>query len=964
MRVFVFVGVMLGLLVSGVSGEVVPGFNFGWRFANFTDLKTLGTSQKEITEAATDDTKWEVVDLPHDWAISGPFDKPGSKGEFGKLPWQGTGVYRKHFTLPKEAAGKRLIFKFGAVMANPEVYLNGKKVGSWVYGYNSFNVDATEAANFGGENVLAVVAAARSQSSRWYAGAGIYRKVDVVLKDPVHIPIWGVFVTTPKVSKTMAEVNVSIEVVNTSDATASVSVAAVCRSASDQAVATGKASAKTVAPGKTEVFTIVMSVKNPTLWDIESPTLYRVLCDVAVNGKTVDHEEVTTGFRSYQVTANDGFILNGRRVQINGVNLHHDHGPLGAAFFPRAMERQLKMMQEMGVNAIRTSHNMPAPELPAMCDRLGLILYNEAFDRYGTAAGAQKAREYLPYAQTHGEDELRNFVRRDRNSPSVFFWSVGNEVRSSLTYEVTKLLVGFVKKHDPTRNVSQGFCTPGLAKKDLRVLEFLDSSGWNYAQKYTTAREEYPSLPTLYTESASAFGTRGAYKLRLPSGKTDYSKDGECSAFVLTSASWSDIPEVEFERMKNHPYVLGEFVWTGFDYLGEPTPYGDSRVNQKNIGQTGRSSYFGIVDLAGLPKDSFYLYRSHWRPEETTIHLAPHWDWKGHEGKMIPVIGYTNGDEGELFVNGKSYGRKKKGLLRANLAHGKTAIASSVVDPKKNRNQKGLATYALDDDRLTLWRPADGEGPHSWQVDLEVAERFNHLLLFWKDKCEGYKYQVQVSNDGAAWKVLKIMRSDKGAESTLSFPEVKARHLRLVITEGRVQLRQVEVIHKTDNYHFYKARNDYYAVVGKYRLFWDNIPYEPGELKLVVYKDGKQLGEKVVKTSSGPAALKLTADRTSIKADGFDLSYITIEMVDKSGVLCPRAMDDLTFSVEGPIKLMGVANGNQMGLDVFTDNTHPLFYGKAVAVLRSLPGPGGTAKLRVKTTDGKMQAAVDIRSAP
>jgi len=811
-------------LAAATWGEAVAAqetafedFNFNWRFAAG---KPAGAADPNL-----DDSAWQRVDLPHDWAIAGPFGPPGAPGNQGKLPWIGDGWYRKTFALPKTAEGKRLILIFDGVMALPTVYLNGREVGRWIYGYNSFHVDATDAAQFGGNNVLAVHADTYKMSSRWYPGAGIYRKVTLRLADAVHVPVWGVFVTTPEVTDTAAKVNVKVEVNNRTEKPQRVCVESLLLDPAGKEVATCQ-SVVEVPVDRTVTASLDATVPRPKRWDILHPHLYTAVTRLLVDGRRRDAAETEFGIRTFRATADDGFHLNGRRVQLCGVNLHHDHGPLGAAFFPRAMERQFQILKNMGVNAVRTSHNVPAPELLRLCDRMGLIVFNEAFDKYGRSAGV--SCDYNEYAATYAERELRNFVRRDRNHPSVFFWSVGNEVGRADGEKVTAKLVEYVKRHDTTRNVSQGFCNAGLASKESTVLNHLDSSGWNYGARYMTARNNYPDKPILYTESGSAFGTRGAYKRKLPAGKTDYTPDGECNGFVLTAAPWSDIPDREFDLMRRDGFVAGEFVWTGFDYLGEPTPF-NGGIAKDRQGRIARSSYFGIVDLAGLPKDSYYVYRSHWRPEVTTVHLSPHWNWKGLEGEPIPVFVYTNGDSAELFLNGRSLGRRKKGE-----------------------------------------------------------------------------------------------RPDETS------------------TTGQLE-------------------SGYYDSVFNYRLFWADVPYEPGELKTVAYKHGRRIGEASVRTAGAPAKLRLTVDRPVIRADGMDLAYVTIEMTDRAGNVCPLAMDVLSFSVEGPLTLMGVANGNPMGFDSFTDATHPLFYGKAVAVLRSKFKQPGTGRLQVGVPGRGVDSEIEIR---
>lgn len=811
------------------SKELAPewdhSINFNWKFAK--------GDQQAALDPDFDDSDWEGVDLPHDWAISGPFGPLKSNGNTGKLPWKGEGWYRKTFDLPADAEGKRLQFLFDGVMANPEVYLNGEKVGSWRYGYNSFWLDVTEAALFGGSNVLVVHADTREHFSRWYPGAGIYRKVGMRLIDPVHIPVWGLYVTSPEVSEEKAMIHASVELVN--------------GSASDQKVTL---EITLVDPaGKEEVAEFDLSIDQPLIWDIEHPDLYTCLAELEVDGKDVQSSSSTFGIRNFKWTADDGFHLNGRRVQLYGVNLHHDHGPLGAAFFPRAMERQLEIMKEMGVNALRTSHNACAPEVLELCDRMGIIVFNELFDKYGPTAGVRCSTG--EYVNSYAETEVKNFVRRDRNHPSVFLWSIGNEIgdlltdRDSMASEHVANMVKYFNKHDDTRPISMGCHVPSASGEGKHILDALETSGWNYGRRYVTTRLAYPDMPLTYSESASAFGTRGAYKLPLPKSKTDWTDDGEITAYMLTSARWSDIPEIEFEYMRIDTFVAGEFVWTGFDYLGEPTPVMniDSRWAEGSFlptreGYDARSSYFGIVDLAGLPKDSYYNYRSLWNRMEHTVHLAPHWNWQGHEGESIPVFVYTDGDEAELFLNGESLGRRSK--MNPDMALTSQAMA---------RNFE----YSVD--------PEDQENP-------------------------------------------------------------------------------------------------YFEIVDAYRLRWMNVAYEPGELKAVAYKNGASIGEAKVLTAGEPVSLRLTPDRINLEADGMDLCYVTVSMVDANGNVCPLAMDMLEFTVDGAARLMGVANGNQMGHDSFTDESHPLFYGQAVAVLRSIPGQSGKVTLSIRSESGIEAEAV------
>lgn len=811
-------------------------FSFDWKIAK-------GDQQSAI-QANFDDSSWETVDIPHDWAIAGPFGELTEAGNTGKLPWKGEGWYRKTFELKEMDKDKRLQFLFDGVMANPRVYLNGKEVGSWIYGYNSFWIDATDAAIFGGENVIVVHADTRTHHSRWYPGAGIYRKVSMRLVKEVHIPVWGVYVTTPKVSEESADVHAEVEVMNSSAVAKHLLVECVLMDPSG--IEVGKARQQiNVEAYKTEKAVLGISIEYPKIWDVEAPNLYTCITKIKEGSVETHQEKTRLGFRTFKWTANDGFYLNGRRVQLKGVNLHHDQGPLGAAFFPRAMQRQLEIMKEMGVNALRTSHNACAPEVLDLCDEMGIIVFNELFDKYGPTAGVDCST--AEYVDNYAEAEVENFVLRDRNHPSVFLWSIGNEIPDILTdadgraAEHVANMVKYFKQFDNTRPTTMGCHIPSVSEGDQQILDALETSGWNYGRRYYTTRKTYPDMPLIYSESASAFGTRGAYKLEFSKSKTDWGTDGDISGYMLTAAPWSDIPEIEFEYMRIDSYIAGEFVWTGFDYLGEPTPYmhGD-KFTQTPEGYVARSSYFGIVDLAGFPKDSYYSYRSIWKDDEHTMYLTPHWNWEGHEGESVPVMLYTDGDEAELFLNGKSLGRKKK----------------------------------IDPDQI--------------------------------------KTSQQISNDPDYF--VGYFDYDK---NILETPE------------------------------------SYYEVIDAYRLRWMDVPYEPGEIKAVVYNNGEKIGESSVKTAGVPASLKLTADRTSLNADGMDLCYVTIEMVDADGITCPWAMDKIHLKTEGAATFAGIANGDAMGHDAFTDETHTLFYGKATAVLRSKPGEDGEAKLIVSTEDGR-----------
>ena len=641
---------------AAVAQRRVENFNRDWKF--FQGAVAGGEAR------SFDDGAWKSVRLPHDWAIAGPYDHRANP-HTGKLPWKGEGWYRKRFTVPASDTGKRVVLDFDGVMAMPTVYVNGKKAGGWDYGYMSFRIDATEFVEFGKENVVAVHVDTRPHESRWYPGAGIYRKVTLTLLDPVHIAKDGTFVTTSKISASQATVSVRTTVENFETRQVPVEITTLLLDDTSGAVA-GTATSPLGLPARSS-FEIeqTLVVKNPKRWDIATPRRYIAISRV-FSGKTLRDDTTTYfGIREFRFTPNDGFQLNGRRVDLQGVCLHHDHGPLGAAFFPRAMERQLEIMKDMGVNAIRTSHNPPAPELLELTDRMGFVVWNEAFDKWDGTATLPPGTSIL----AHGKKQLDAFVRRDRNHPSVVAWSVGNEIwdleNGKLPNPPALLrgMVGFVKALDTTRPVTLAHAVPGSA--DTPLDDSLDLGGWNYVQKYQNSRKKRPHLPLVYSESASAYSTRGFYDFPLPKRKDDYSLELRIDSYDRNSAYYSDVADTEFALMERDRFVAGEFVWTGFDYLGEPVPFvaeGWAHFEPRKItqGEEGRSSSFGIVDLVGIPKDRYYLYRSHWAKNETTIHVVPHWTFPERTGKNVPVYVYTNGDGAELFVNGKSQGRKTK----------------------------------------------------------------------------------------------------------------------------------------------------------------------------------------------------------------------------------------------------------------------------------------------------------------
>ncbi len=901
------------------AGDVVD-FRGGWQFSK---------GDHEGAEAADfDDASWDAVRLPHDWAIAGPFNPEERTGFAAKLPWKGVGWYRKEFKLDR-AEGDRVYLDFDGVMAFPKVYVNGKLAGEWDYGYTSFRVDATPYVHLKGDNVVAVRVDTNNHGTRWYPGAGIYRKVMMEVCRPVHIAQWGVYVTTPEVTDDEATVAVEANVENHGAAAtdASVEFLVLDPAGNEQTKRTFELNIK---PGEEKVGRS-FEVKKPQRWDINDGKLYTLRTIVTVGGDVVDKRDEPFGIRTFELTADDGFHLNGRRVQLNGVCLHHDHGPLGGAFYPRAMERQLEIMREMGVNAIRTSHNAPAPELLELCDRMGLFVWDECFDKWNETAGRVRDK---PSHKEHAERHLRSLVMRDRNHPSVFVWSIGNEIPSDgqgSTPERMKMMRDVVLKYDATRPVGIACHIEQQATTDM--FKSLDFTGWNYARRYANFRENYPDKPIIYSESASALSTRGFYELPLATTKTDYSDQHQVDSYDLNAAPWSDIADAEFKLMKEDSFVAGEFVWTGFDYLGEPTPFD----------REAKNSYFGIVDLVGLPKDRFYLYRSHWRPEEKTVHILPHWNWPDHVGKAVPVMVYTNGDSAELFLNRKSQGTRKKGETPpapTNFAANRPATASS----SESDHDAGDAT---DGDLQTRWC-ASSESPDQWfQVDLGEEKPLKFVMFEFEGEAKNYGYEIKTSSDEKTWTTLvKQGSSDEpqwgGPRSALHDAEGKGRYVRLEFTDlrgdGWASIREFGVYEE-------RAESPYYAPMYAYRLRWDNVAYEPGELKVVAYRGDKEIGEATMRTAGDPAEIRLTPDRSKLAASGDDLCYVTVEAFDAEGVLCALADDMVTFKIDGPGEIAGVGNGNPLSYEPFQADYRKLFYGKAILIVRTKAGEAGEIKI-------------------
>jgi len=629
-----------------------------------------------------DDAGWRKLDLPHDWGIEGAF-KQEYPGETGKLPWWGIGWYRKHFELPSEDSGKRIYLDLDGAMSHALVWLNGHFVGGWPYGYSSFRLDLTPYVKCGGENVLAIRLENPTDSSRWYPGGGIYRNVWLVKTAPVHVAHWGTYVTTPQVSAEAATVNVEVTLENQLAAAAPARVTARIheiatdgRRSAEVLVSSSPVDEK-IAAGRQSLVSFSLKVVHPALWNLKQHRLYAAVVTVEQGGKIVDQQETTFGIRTITFDSNQGFFLNGEHVMIQGVCDHHDLGALGTALNLRALQRQIELLQEMGCNAIRTSHNPPSPELLELCDRLGMLVMDEPFDCWQTG---KKPGDYGTLFDDWHEKDLRAMVRRDRNHPSVILWSIGNEVREQGHPEGWKLaahLADIVRSEDRTRPTTAGFNNISSGYNGFQTA--IDVLGYNYKPgEYARFHERNPQIPLIGSETSSCISSRGEYFFPVEEDKAGGRSDFQMSSYDLYAPRWAFPPDVEFKGLDENRFVAGEFVWTGFDYLGEPTPYNADVTNVLNFSSPAdqaraakelqelgkiqvpsRSSYFGIIDLAGFKKDRFFLYQARWRPELPMVHILPHWNWPDRVGQITPVHVYTSGDEVELFLNGQSLGRKK-----------------------------------------------------------------------------------------------------------------------------------------------------------------------------------------------------------------------------------------------------------------------------------------------------------------
>jgi len=631
-----------------ISGERRLSFNDGWRFFKG---EAQGAERPDFQ-----DSQWVPTPLPHDWAIEGPFD-PQLNPHTGALPIFGTAWYRKYFTLPATAKDRYFSIEFDGAMSNAHVWVNGHELGGRPYGYIGFAFDLTPYLHFGGqENVLAVRLTPEDRSSRWYPGAGIYRNVWLDVTGPVHVAHWGTYVTTPEVSDDKAKVAVKTELRNRTSQEARMILQTSVLDSSGKVVSRNGDTAN-IAAGATQTVSTNLIVTRPQRWDIDHPYLYSLVSEVMdANKKVVDRYVTPFGIRTIAFDKAKGFLLNGRAVKIHGVCDHHDLGALGAAVNRRATERQLEILKGAGVNAMRTSHNPPSPELLEYCDRMGLVVMDESFDMWRKP---KVANGYSKYFDEWSERDVRDMVHRDRNHPSIIMYSIGNEIPEQGSPDgaaMARRLTDFFHQEDPTRPTTSAFNNPDGAIKNGLAAN-VDLVGVNYRPwQYEKIQKDHPDWIVYGSETASCVSSRGVY--HLPIEKYEKHPSLQLTSYDVIAPPWAYCPDVEFYYQDKLPNVLGEFVWTGFDYIGEPTPYFGGR-GANTTDWPSRSSYFGFVDLAGFPKDRYYLYQSVWT-KKPMVHLLPHWNWQGREGQPIPVMVYTNSEEVELFLNGKSLGRKKR----------------------------------------------------------------------------------------------------------------------------------------------------------------------------------------------------------------------------------------------------------------------------------------------------------------
>ena len=784
-------------------------------FSQMAVAQTRREINLKTWDFSRDNQSWTKVDIPHDWAIAGPFDKKWDlqkvaiaqngeteasekSGRSGALPWIGEGWYKTSIDIPTGYEAAELVFD--GAMAAPHVFINGQEAGHWAYGYNAFRIDATPYLK-AGKLDISVHLQNVEESSRWYPGAGLYRPVTLILKQKAYFDDWSLYARTISIEKDKTIVEVEGRTVNARGMHVFLQLAS----------PDGRKANNEVRIEHDGKFYAKFVLRNPQLWTPETPNLYTLSVSLGdmKNMRKMDSKTMKIGVRTVRIDREHGFQLNGKTLKLKGVCLHHDLGPLGAAINKTALIRQIKMMKAMGCNAIRTSHNMPSTWQMELCDSLGMMVMAESFDMW---IYPKCKNGYARHFREWAMKDITNLVLNHRNHPSIVMWSIGNEIPEQWSEEGRQLsiqLQGLCHALDPTRTVTQGLDNPDGAING-GTPQAMDVPGFNYRiHKYAEGIKRLPQGFLLGSETCSTVSSRGVYKFPV----NDYGKfsswmpnydptavltaDGQCSGYDVEHCAWSNLPDDDWRWQDDYDWVIGEFVWTGYDYLGEPSPYDEYWPS--------RSSYFGICDLAGLPKDRYYLYKSHWNKQEHTVHLLPHWTWPDRKGKVTPVYCYTDGVEGELFVNGKSQGRIRK----------------------------------------------------------NPAERLD-----------------------------------------------------------------------------------------RYRLRWNDVKYEPGEIKVVVYDElGNKIGEDVRKTAGKPVQLVAQAETNEHKADGEDLIYVRVSVNDKNGTPVPTCQEGLTFSVSGEAQFEAVCNGDATSLESFKQPKMKLFNGELVVILRPTQKAGNVQR-------GKMKPAI------
>ena len=833
MKRIIFVIICLSFFLPVSAQRIETLLEKGWRF-HLGDIPSAQAPR-------FDDSTWERVSVPHDWAIKGPFDinndlqtvavtqnfetKASRKtGRTGGLPYIGVGWYRREFDVP---AGKKAELIFDGAMSEAHVYVNGREVCFWPYGYSSFHYDVTPYLNTDGKaNVLAVRLENRPQSSRWYPGAGLYRNVRMVVTDKVHVPVWGTHVTTPHIKAEYASVRLETKVEGAEGRALRIRTVIY---GPDGLPVTERTFAGKTGQGQPLVQNFI--VDKPHLWSPESPVLYEARSEIYADGVLADVYKTRFGIRSIEYIPEKGFHLNGQRRKFQGVCNHHDLGPLGAAINVAALRHQLLMLKDMGCDAVRTSHNMPAPELVTLCDEIGMMLMIEPFDEWDIAKCHNGYHRFFNQMSdvdgvTWAERDMVGMLHQWRNNPSVVMWSIGNEVPTQCSaegYKVARFLQDICHREDPTRP-----CTCGMDQVscvlDNGFAALIDIPGLNYRTfRYHEAYQNLPHGFVLGSETASTVSSRGVYKFPAQKRFSPTDSDHHCSAYDMDACRWSNIPDIDFALADDYDWTMGQFVWTGFDYLGEPSPFDkDSWPNH--------SSMFGIIDLASIPKDRFYLYRSVWNRTEPTLHMLPHWNWDGYEGQVVPVFVYTSWPEAELFINGVSQGRRRK-------------------------------------------------APSSKAMGLQ----------------------------------------DENHES-------------------------------------------------RYRLMWHDAVYQPGELKVVAFDEkGVAVAEKIINTAGKPHHVEIVNGRgfigdsnaPELKADGKDLAYLTVKVVDKEGNLCPTYSGMLEFEVSGAATYRAAANGDPTCLDIFHEPRMHAFGGMLTVIVQAKETPGSAIlKARGKNIKSASYAVV------